>query len=149
MGEDDGKGDQTERAHGRPVSGRLWKSVEKQRASVLRNVKAKQTSWDAREVKRRELQLIRERQEELLATRKARLAEIKAKREAKKARKQRNEFKNASYQVINNEMTIKSLSKKQLRMIKRTRVSKEGEVELVDAYAPTYDPKAKRQRRRR
>lgn len=85
----------------------------------------------------------------MLEKRKERLALARAKREEKKARKQRNEFKNASYQVISNEQTIKSLSKKQLRMIKRTRVSKEGEVELVDAFAPTYDRKpAKRQKQR-
>jgi hypothetical protein len=36
------------------------------------------------------------------------------------------------------------MSKKQLRQVKRTRVSQEGEIELVDAYAPTRDAKKPR-----
>ena len=50
--------------------------------------------------------------------------------------------------MITNPHTMKSLSKKKLRMIKRTRVDRDGEVQLVDAYAPTLEREAKRAMRR-
>ena len=73
-----------------------------------------------------------------MEARKERLADQKKKTEEKRSRKRRNEFKNAQYQVITNDKTVKSLSKKKLRQIKRTRVAADGEVELVDAYAPMH-----------
>lgn len=130
----------------RPVSGRSWKSVEKKRSSALKKKAA--LTWEARLLERDERKKIKEAEAELLESRKLRLAEAKAKREEKKARRQGNEFKNSVYQVIKNDKTLKSMSKKQTRMIKRTRMSKEGQIELVDAYAPTLgDRTPKRQRR--
>lgn len=129
--------------HGRPVSGRLWKDVETKRASAVR-VAVEGKSWAERSRSRGDLKVIKAREEELLERRKERLAAAKLKREEKKARKQRNEMKNSSFQVISNEQTMKKLNKKQLRQVKRTRMSKEGEIELVDAYAPTRDQKRRR-----
>lgn len=59
---------------------------------------------------------------------------IKTKREEKAKRKAENELKSASYQVLANPEKLKQMSKKQLRQIKRTRVNKDGVVELVGAY---------------
>lgn len=130
-------------SRGRPVSGRLWKDTEKKRASAV-NAVAEKKSWADRSMSRSELKMIKARQEELMERRKERLAAAKTKREEKKARKQRNEMKNVSFQVISNEQTMKNLNKKQLRQVKRTRMSKEGEIELVDAYAPTQETKKRR-----
>ena len=44
-----------------------------------------------------------------------------------------NEMKSTSYQIIKPEK-IKNMSKKQLRMIKKTSVNKEGVLELVNPY---------------
>uniref|UniRef100_A0A7S3JW15 Coiled-coil domain-containing protein 86 n=1 Tax=Aureoumbra lagunensis TaxID=44058 RepID=A0A7S3JW15_9STRA len=140
------------RLRGRPVSGRTWKHVETKRSSSIK-AKAVIPSWSSRSAEREARKLIKEKESELIAARKERLASAKKRREEKKARRQKNEFKSSSYQVISNQHTVKALSKKQMRMIKRTRMSKEGQIELVGAYAPTLGdatsapPSKKRQRR--
>ena len=128
---------------GRNVSGRSWKPKASRRSSALKSGPPRK-SWAEKTADREERRAVREKEAELVEERKARILESKKYRDAKKARKQRNEFKNARYQVITNEHTVKSMSKKQLRQVKRTRVSQEGEIELVDAYAPTRDAKKPR-----
>ena len=128
---------------GRNVSGRSWKPKASRRSSALKSGPPRK-SWAEKTADREERSAVREKEAELVEERKARILESKKYRDAKKARKQRNEFKNARYQVITNEHTVKSMSKKQLRQVKRTRVSQEGEIELVDAYAPTRDAKKPR-----
>ena len=116
-------------------------------------MKGVSTPWEKRMKARDELKRLRDAEADLLEGRKARIVAQKERREAKKAQAQKNEFNSSTYQVINNEKTMKNLSKKQLRQIKRTRVSQQGHVELVDAYAPIYDknpsqPPSKKVRRR-
>lgn len=72
----------------------------------------------------------------------------KAKKEEKKAKiiekrklKMENEYKNTTYQVINPEK-MKRMNKKQLRMIKKTSVNKDGTVEFVSPYAKIQDNSA-------
>ena len=130
---------------GRNVSGRPWKQPPKSRSSSLKMTQPRK-SWDAKKRDREARQRAREKEAELVEARKERIAEKKRKTEEKRSRKRRNEFRNAQYQVITNDKTVKSLSKKKLRQIKRTRVAADGEVELVDAYAPMHGPRAKRVR---
>ena len=130
---------------GRNVSGRPWKQPPKSRSSSLKMTQPRK-SWDAKKRDREARQRAREKEAELVEARKERIAEQKRKTEEKRSRKRRNEFRNAQYQVITNDKTVKSLSKKKLRQIKRTRVAADGEVELVDAYAPMHGPHAKRVR---
>jgi rRNA-processing protein CGR1 len=130
---------------GRNVSGRPWKQPPKSRSSSLKMTQPRK-SWDAKKRDREARQRAREKEAELVEARKERIAEQKRKTEEKRSRKRRNEFRNAQYQVITNDKTVKSLSKKKLRQIKRTRVAADGEVELVDAYAPMHGPRAKRVR---
>ncbi len=130
---------------GRNVSGRPWKQPPKSRSSSLKMTQPRK-SWDAKKKDREARQRAREKEAELVEARKERIAEQKRKTEEKRSRKRRNEFRNAQYQVITNDKTVKSLSKKKLRQIKRTRVAADGEVELVDAYAPMHGPRAKRVR---
>ena len=133
---------------GRNVSGRLWKPPRKAKGGVNK-ADATQTaasSWAAKEERRRAKQLLKEREAELIEAKKERKAREKEKKAERKARRQRNEMKNTITQEIRSPTALKTMSKKQLRQVKRTRVSKEGEVELVDAYAPTNAP-AKRHRR--
>ena len=127
------------------VSGRPWKQPPKSRSSSLKMTQPRK-SWDAKKRDREARQRAREKEAELVEARKERIAEQKRKTEEKRSRKRRNEFRNAQYQVITNDKTVKSLSKKKLRQIKRTRVAADGEVELVDAYAPMHGPRAKRVR---
>ena len=130
---------------GRNVSGRPWKQPPKSRSSSLKMTQPRK-SWDAKKRDREARQRAREKEAELVEARKERIAEQKRKTEEKRSRKRMNEFRNAQYQVITNDKTVKSLSKKKLRQIKRTRVAADGEVELVDAYAPMHGPRAKRVR---
>ena len=130
---------------GRNVSGRPWKQPPKSRSSSLKMTQPRK-SWDAKKKDREARQRAREKEAELVEARKERIAEQKRKTEEMRSRKRRNEFRNAQYQVITNDKTVKSLSKKKLRQIKRTRVAADGEVELVDAYAPMHGGPAKRVR---
>ena len=129
---------------GRNVSGRSWKAKQISRSSSL-NQGLPTKTWVAKEALREQRKIVKEKEAELIEERKARLMEAKKHRDAKKSRKQRNDYENSQYQVISNSRTVKGMSKKQLRQVKRTRVSKEGDIELVDAYAPTRE--TKRQRR--
>ena len=61
------------------------------------------------------------------------LKEAKEARELKQKIRMQNEYKTASYQVINPEK-LKGMSKKQLRNIKKTQVAQNGAVQLVDIY---------------
>jgi hypothetical protein len=59
----------------------------------------------------------------------------KARREEKQKRKMENEYKSSIYQEIN-PSKIKGMSKKQLRMIKKTSVNrKTGKIELVNPWS--------------
>ena len=117
------------------------RTLQKKNSELRRALEQRKAyPWPSREARQR----AREKEAELVEARKERIAEQKRKTEEKRSRKRRNEFRNAQYQVITNEHTVKSMSKKQLRQVKRTRVSQEGEIELVDAYAPTRDAKKPR-----
>jgi Cgr1 family len=128
---------------GQNVSGRTWKTTPQKRASSLvkTTFNNQSSSWE------RKLHLKRERQEAV-----ALQAELKEQnRQAILAKKQRrldnetrraeNEYKALKYSVqhLNTEnlsTTLKTLSKKQLRQVKKTRVnSKTGVVEFVSAYS--------------
>ena len=52
-----------------------------------------------------------------------------------------NEYKSTTYQVINPEK-MKRMNKRQLRMIKKTSVNRDGTVEFVSPYAKTQDNSA-------
>jgi hypothetical protein len=59
--------------------------------------------------------------------------EVRTKREEKRKRRAENALKSAQYQVLD-PATLKRMSKKQLRHVRRTRVNADGVVELVGAY---------------
>ena len=67
--------------------------------------------------------------------------EKKAKIIEKRKLKMENEYKNTTYQVINPEK-MKRMNKKQLRMIKKTSVNRDGTVEFVSPYAKIQDNSA-------
>ena len=91
---------------GRNVSGRPWKQPPKSRSSSLKMTQPRK-SWDAKKRDREARQRAREKEAELVEARKERIAEQKRKTEEKRSRKRRNEFRNAQYQVITNDKTVK------------------------------------------
>jgi hypothetical protein len=128
---------------GRNVSGRKWKVRTQKRASslVTTDVNNNTKTWAARQAVRLARQEALELQEALKQQRILLLREKRERREENETRRSEKEFKSASrnVQTLNiNKLgsTLKSLSKKQLRQIKKTRVnSKTGAIEYVSAYA--------------
>merc|ERR1711918_242086 len=82
-------------------------------------------------------------EQELRDERLAKLNELKAQREEKLKRRMENEFKSSSFQVLSNTKNIKAMSKKQLRMIKKTQVNKLGKVDLVSPWQQSAGQNAK------
>ena len=121
---------------GRPKSGRVWKTKQQARFSTIKrsgmmNFLCK--TREEKEVKRIAHQNMKELEKELKDEKKAKLAEEKRKREERNQRRLANEYKNSVYQVIKPE-TMKGMSKKQLRMVRKTAVNKSGQVELVNPF---------------
>ncbi|TYZ66070.1 hypothetical protein PybrP1_011275 [[Pythium] brassicae (nom. inval.)] len=122
---------------GRPVSGRTWKKTEKTRFSSVRykGTKVLSTSWEQKtqtRARRAELQAL---QSEIKVRRQGERDAKRQAREEKEKRRQENELKSASVQVISRTHRMKTMSKKQLRNIKKTIVNKHGVVEYVPVYS--------------
>jgi hypothetical protein len=122
---------------GMPKSGRVWKAKQTSRTSTQKRQGVLSHLQSTLEKRRKEKQdrdkvkaLERAMKEETIAKRE----DEKTQREERQKRRMENEFKSSKYQNINAEK-MKTMNKKQLRMIKKTRMNKNGVVELVDAYA--------------
>jgi len=122
---------------GKPKSGRTWKVRETCRASTFSRQGVLSHMSKSLEVRKRE----KEKKEQAKAfenfmkeEKKMKSDAEKERREENKRRRTMNEYKNSVYQVINPEK-IKNMSKKQLRMIKKTSVNKSGQVELVNPWS--------------
>ncbi len=55
--------------------------------------------------------------------------------EERKRRREENQYKSSKFQVVSDPEKLKSMSKKQLRMIKKTRVTDRGTIEFVSPYS--------------
>ncbi|EGZ10983.1 hypothetical protein PHYSODRAFT_264714 [Phytophthora sojae] len=122
---------------GRPVSGRVWKKVQKTRFSAqgFKGTKVLSTTWEEKMLKRSKLKELKELQAEIKARRQAERDAKRQAREEKEKRRKENELKSASVQVISRTHRLKTMSKKQLRNIKKTIVNKQGVVEYVPVYS--------------
>ncbi|KAE9035613.1 hypothetical protein PR003_g7698 [Phytophthora rubi] len=122
---------------GRPVSGRVWKKVQKTRFSSqgFKGTKVLSTTWEEKMLKRSKLKELKDLQAEIKARRQAERDAKRQAREEKEKRRKENELKSASVQVISRTHRIKTMSKKQLRNIKKTIVNKQGVVEYVPVYS--------------
>lgn len=128
---------------GRNVSGRSWKTKPQKRASSLIKTAAnnQRRSWEAKQAEKRARKEAADLQKELQEERKAEILLKKERRLENEKRRAENEFKmiQKSVQTLNHSkvgITLKAMSKKQLRQIKKTRMNqKTGVVEYVPAYA--------------
>ncbi|KAE9352511.1 hypothetical protein PF008_g5440 [Phytophthora fragariae] len=122
---------------GRPVSGHVWKKVQKTRFSSqgFKGTKVLSTTWEEKMLKRSKLKELKDLQAEIKARRQAERDAKRQAREEKEKRRKENELKSASVQVISHTHRIKTMSKKQLRNIKKTIVNKQGVVEYVPVYS--------------
>ncbi|KAJ0401049.1 hypothetical protein ATCC90586_004154 [Pythium insidiosum] len=116
---------------GRPVSGRPWKTTQKTRFSSAKykGTKTLSTTWEEKIAMRAKSKELKELQSEIKARRQAEKDEKKRAREEREKRRAENELKSASVQVISRTNRLKSMSKKQLRNIRKTIVNKHGVVD--------------------
>ena len=122
---------------GRPKSGRVWKVKQKTRASAQnrRGVVAHMSrTFEEKERLRTEKDRVLSLERELKAEKKQKVLEEKERREAQQKRRMENEYKNSVYQTLRPEK-LKGMSKKQLRMVKKTAMNKNGQIELVDPFS--------------
>ena len=85
---------------------------------------------------------------ELVEERKERRRAEKHRLLEKKKRQARNELKNAQYQVISNQATLKRMSKKQAKRLKKLQMNEEtGVIEIVDAWGRASDPSKNNKRK--
>mmetsp|Transcript_36244 Transcript_36244/g.51272 ORF Transcript_36244/g.51272 Transcript_36244/m.51272 type:complete len:163 (-) Transcript_36244:166-654(-) len=128
---------------GQNVSGRNWKARPQKKASTLIKTKVNNrvSTYEARQVLKRQRKEALELQQELREERKNAKIQKKERQLENERRRSENEFKQAqrAAQTLNPTkvgLTLKAMSKKQLRQIKKTRLnSKTGAVEYVSAYA--------------
>ncbi|KAF1328665.1 putative glycosyl hydrolase family 17 protein, partial [Globisporangium splendens] len=122
---------------GKPVSGRTWKKVEKTRFSAVKykGTKTLSTSWEEKMLKRAKLKELKALQDEIKVRRQSERDAKRQAREEKEKRRKENELKSASVQVISRTHRMKTMSKKQLRNIKKTIVNKHGVVDVIGATA--------------
>jgi hypothetical protein len=128
---------------GRNASGRTWKVRPQKRASSLIKTTTNnlRKTWAERQAEKRQRVEALELQKELIDAKKTAIAEKKERKLEQEKRRAENEFQQQqrSAQTLNLKRvgtTLKALSKKQLRQIKKTRMNtKTGVVEYVPAYA--------------
>jgi Cgr1 family len=128
---------------GPAASGRTWKKRIQTPARCLTNTKYNNRwkSWDDKQVDRKARQLALELQKELSEQKRLEIIDKKERRLENEKRRAENEYKTVSRaaQTLNHSKvgyTLKAMSKKQLRQIKKTRVNpKTGVTEFVSAYA--------------
>mmetsp|Transcript_5518 Transcript_5518/g.7294 ORF Transcript_5518/g.7294 Transcript_5518/m.7294 type:complete len:166 (+) Transcript_5518:96-593(+) len=134
----------TNEPKGRTVSGRTWKRRVQKRASSLitsNAANAKSKSWEKKQMERKLRQQLKEKEAEMKEAKRAAILAKKERRLENEKNRMENEFKLAQRQAQKLNLnkvgtTMKALNKKQLRMIKKTRMNtKTGVVEYVPAYA--------------
>jgi hypothetical protein len=121
---------------GRAKSGRVWKTKQSapNRSQKMKGVVAHMAgSLEKRNKEKARRNAIRA-VETQMKEQKAEERRIEKERVDEKAkRRAQNEFKNTKFQVVNAQK-LKTMSKKQLRMVKKTRMAANGALELVGAY---------------
>lgn len=136
-------GEEKDKTKGRNVSGRCWKVRPQKRASSLVTTKAnnRKKSWERKKTQKQVQQEAKQLQQEIAEKKRLEAIEKKERRLENERRRQENEFKSAqkSAQTLNYGkvgITLKAMSKKQLRQVKKTRMNtKTGVVEYVPAYS--------------
>lgn len=123
---------------GRNASGRVWKGRQQSIRAVAQRTagtKVLASSFQERQRRKAELQAVKDRERELHEAKQLRIEEEKAAKLEKERRRQANELKNTTYQTITKAHKLKTMSKKQLRQVKKTQLNQRtGEIELVSPW---------------
>ena len=97
-------------------------------------VKELSATWASKLVKKARKNEMKALETEIATRKRLERENRKRAREEKLKRKQENELKSAQVQVITKTHKLKTMSKKQLRQIKKSRLTKQGVVEYVGLY---------------
>jgi hypothetical protein len=126
---------------GRNVSGRKWKLVPEKRSSAMVTKIAannRSTTWEKKMLQRAKAKAVKELEMEMKDAKASEKRDKIVRKEEQEKRRQENEYKAMQLQTMNTAHLgnkMKAMSKKQLRMVKKTRMnSKTGVVELVGAF---------------
>ena len=121
---------------GVPKSGRFWKTKQTMRNSsqlrqgVLSHMQSSLEKRNQEKARRASMRAVEAQMKEEKAEERRKERE---KKEEKAKRRAANEFRGTTYQQINPQK-LKTMSKKQLRHVKKTRMAQNGTLELVGAY---------------
>mmetsp|Transcript_8849 Transcript_8849/g.7907 ORF Transcript_8849/g.7907 Transcript_8849/m.7907 type:complete len:136 (+) Transcript_8849:66-473(+) len=121
---------------GLPKSGRPWKTKQLSRSSAQNRcgiLSHLRKTYDQRKNEKLQLVSMKSLETNMINEKKQKILDEKNRREERKKVKMANEYKSSLYQVIN-PSKLKTMSKKQLRLIKKTSVNKNGQVELVNPW---------------
>jgi membrane protein involved in colicin uptake len=134
-------GEKHNKTKGLNVSGRSWKVRQQKRASslVATKVNNRSKSWEKKRAEKLAKKQAQELQHEMKEAARQEAIEKKERRLENERRRAENEFKATSAQILNSSkahLTLKSMNKKQLRQVKKTRLNvKTGVVEYVPAFS--------------
>ena len=119
-------------------SGRVWKIKQTTRTSAQKRqgvLSHLAKSFEEKELIRKRKLEVKHLEDEMINAKKRKIAEEKEKAEERKKRRAENEQKTVTYQALRPEK-IKSMSKKQLRAVRKTSMNQEtGQIELVSPWA--------------
>ncbi|KAL1284682.1 Coiled-coil domain-containing protein [Trichinella pseudospiralis] len=100
-------------------SGRVWKSVQKQRNSAIIKGKSLHSSWKNKDALRKEKMRIKDIEQNIRAQRIRHMTEKRQAYKEREERRQENIRKSEIVQVIKNTSKLKRMNKKQLRKIRK------------------------------
>ena len=121
---------------GASKSGRFWKTKQnvrnssQRRQGVLSHMQSSLEKRNQEKARRASMRAVEAQMKEEKAEERRKERERK---EEKAKRRAENAFRSTTYQQINPQK-LKTMSKKQLRMVKKTRMAQNGAIELVGSY---------------
>lgn len=124
------------RIEGKPKSNRPWKTRQTTRFSAAKRqgvVSHLSLSREQKQAKKEQHEQMKAVEREMKEAKLKRIEDEKTRRLEKEQRRIANEYKSSAYQAIN-PSKMKTMSKKQLRRIKKTSVNSKGQVELVSPW---------------
>ena len=124
------------------VSGRCWKRRDQKRASTfMRNDgngiggSGASSSWSEKQSRKRRREEVKQLENDLKEEKRQAKIEARRRREERAALRAANELKGTTMQTLSKTHKLKTMNKKQLRMIKKTAINAEtGQLELVSPW---------------
>ena len=124
------------------VSGRCWKRRDQKRASTFMRNDGNGTggsgasvSWSEKQSRKRRREEVKQLENDLKEEKRQAKIEARRRREERAALRAANEFKGTTMQTLSKTHKLKTMNKKQLRMIKKTAINAEtGQLELVSPW---------------